>query len=249
MARKTRATPAPDGEQGTDTKAAKTRQRILDAAAHVLSIKGYAGTRLTDVAEYAEIQAPAIYYYFPSREDLIEEVLWSGVAEMATYVQAELDEVPAEVAPLERIMIAVDAHLRHELELSDYATAAIRNSGQMPEHLRARQLAEEANYGAIWRKLIKDAAAEGAIRRELDLHITQMLIMGSLNWAAEWWTPRRGSLETVIQNAQTLIRNGIATPDAAGTTPVAARRRAPRKATARTAKAASPKTASRKSPA
>ena len=44
--------------------------------------KGYAGTRLSDVAEYAEIQAPAIYYYFPSREDLIEEVMYSGIAEM-----------------------------------------------------------------------------------------------------------------------------------------------------------------------
>ena len=55
------------------SKSARTRDRILDAAAHVLSRKGYAGTRLTDVADRAAIQAPAIYYYFPSRDDLIEE--------------------------------------------------------------------------------------------------------------------------------------------------------------------------------
>ena len=42
----------------TDSKAARTRERILDAAAHVLSRKGYAGTRLSDVAEQAQIQAP-----------------------------------------------------------------------------------------------------------------------------------------------------------------------------------------------
>jgi TetR/AcrR family transcriptional regulator, cholesterol catabolism regulator len=52
------------------SKSARTRSRILDAAAHVLSVKGYAGTRLSDVADYAELQAPAIYYYFASREDL-----------------------------------------------------------------------------------------------------------------------------------------------------------------------------------
>ena len=60
------------------SKSARTRERILDAAAHVLSRKGYAGTRLTDVADQAGLQAPAIYYYFPSREDLIEEVMWSA---------------------------------------------------------------------------------------------------------------------------------------------------------------------------
>jgi AcrR family transcriptional regulator len=38
--------------------------RILDAAAHVLSVKGYAGTGLSHVAECADLQAPAIYYYF-----------------------------------------------------------------------------------------------------------------------------------------------------------------------------------------
>ena len=45
----------------SDSKSQRTRARILDAAAHVLSAKGYAGTRLTDVAKYAELQAPAIY--------------------------------------------------------------------------------------------------------------------------------------------------------------------------------------------
>ena len=66
----------------TSSKSARTRERILDAAAHVLSRKGYAGTRLSDVADQAEIQAPAIYYYFPSRDDLVEEVMWSGIAHM-----------------------------------------------------------------------------------------------------------------------------------------------------------------------
>ena len=43
------------------SKSAKTRGRILTAAAHVLSRKGYAGARLADVADEAKVQAPAIY--------------------------------------------------------------------------------------------------------------------------------------------------------------------------------------------
>ena len=80
------------------------------------------------MAEYADVQAPAIYYYFVSREDLIEEVMYCGVAELRKHVQGALNELPPETSPLDRIMTAVEAHLRHELEISDYATASIRNS-------------------------------------------------------------------------------------------------------------------------
>lgn len=192
-----------------DSKYARTRARILDAAAYILSVKGYAGTRLTDVAERAQIQAPAIYYYFPSRDDLIEEVLYCGIADMGRYLQQVLDALPPETSPMDRIMVAVEAHLRHELQLSHYTTASIRNSGQVPDELRTRQMKAEARYGTIWRRLFANAAADGQIRPDLDIRMAQFLALGALNWTAEWWDPRRGSVEAVVKNAQTLVRHGI----------------------------------------
>jgi AcrR family transcriptional regulator len=192
-----------------ETKSARTRTRILDAAAQVLSVKGYAGTRLSDVAEYAELQAPAIYYYFSSRDDLIEEVMYAGIADMRRHLQSTLDDLAPETSPLERILVAVEAHLRHELELSDYTTASIRNSGQIPEPLRTRQRKEENAYGRIWRTLFDDAVADGEIRPDLDARHAQLLVIGALNWAAEWFDPRRSSVDTIVRNAQVLVRNGL----------------------------------------
>jgi TetR/AcrR family transcriptional regulator, cholesterol catabolism regulator len=202
---------ASDGEATieADSKSARTRARILDAAAHVLSSKGFAGTRLSDVAEHADIQAPAIYYYFASREELIEEVMYCGVAELRKHVQEALDGLPPETSPLDRIMTAVEAHLRHELEISDYATASIRNSGQIPKHLRARQLKEELSYGRVWRRLFDNALAEGQIRADLDPRYAQLLVLGALNWAAEWRDPRRDSVDNIVVNAQSLVRHGL----------------------------------------
>ncbi|MEV0972371.1 TetR/AcrR family transcriptional regulator [Microtetraspora glauca] len=190
-------------------KSSRTRERILDAAAHVLSRKGYAGTRLGDIADQAQLQAPAIYYYFRSREELIEEVMWTGAQRVRQHVGQALDALPAETAPMDRICAAVEAHLRIELELSDFATALIRNSGQVPEDLRTRQLAEEAEYGKLWRDLFRDLDDAGELRPELDLRIAHMLVVGALNWAAEWWNPRRGSFETVVRTAQSLVRHGL----------------------------------------
>jgi TetR/AcrR family transcriptional regulator, cholesterol catabolism regulator len=196
-----------------ESKSALTRARILDAAARVLSAKGYAGLRLTDVAEVAEIQAPAIYYYYASRDELIEEVMWAGIADMREHVVGALSELSDGTPPLERLLAAVEAHLRHALEISDYTTASIRNAGQVPLSIRKRQILEEERYGEVWRRLINDLAREGRLRPELDLYIAQMLVLGALNWAVEWWNPRRGSLEAVVANAQSFIRHGIAVTD------------------------------------
>ena len=192
-----------------DTKYARTRSRILDATAYLLSRQGYAATRLSDVADRAGIQTPAIYYYFASRDDLIEEVLACGLADMRTHLVATLAALPTDAPAIDRILAAVEAHLRHELEISDYTTASIRNHRQIPEHLRVRADAESDRYGAIWRQLFDDAAAAGALRADADVRICQMLVMGALNWAAEWWDPGRAFLDALVDAAQDLVENAL----------------------------------------
>jgi AcrR family transcriptional regulator len=204
---------ARSNEKAAESKSALTRARILDAAAHVLSAKGYAGLRLTDVAAKAEIQAPAIYYYYASKDELVEEVMWAGIADMREHVGAALSALPDGTPPLDRLLAAAEAHLRHALEISDYTTASIRNAGQVPPSIRKRQILEEERYGEVWRLLINALAREGRLRPELDLYIAQMLVLGSLNWAVEWWNPRRGSLDAVVGNAQSFIRHGIVATD------------------------------------
>jgi len=212
MARPTDEAPAaiPRSAEVAESKSAQTRRRILDAAAQVLSAKGYAGLRLNDVAAQAELRTPAIYYYYPSRDDLIEEVMWAGIADMREHVIAVLDALPAGVSAVDRLLTAVEAHLRHELEISDYTTAAIRNAGQVPAGIRKRQVLEEQRYGEVWRRLINDMARSGELRADLDLYTAQMLVLGALNWAVEWWYPRRGSVDTVVANAQSFVRHGLA---------------------------------------
>lgn len=52
------------------------------------------------------------------------------------------------------------------------------------------------------------------LRADLDLYMAQMLTLGALNWAVEWWDPRRSSLDTVVANAQSFVRFGLAEPTA-----------------------------------
>ena len=68
--------------------------------------------------------------------------MYAGIADMRRHLQGALDALPSATSPMDKILAAVEGHLRHQLELSDYASATIRNAGQIPERLRARQLKE-----------------------------------------------------------------------------------------------------------
>ena len=90
-------TPAQGPNGGTEapsrterTKSERTRERLLLAAATTPSRLGYAGMRPVDVGEEAGVQAPAIYYYWPSREQLVEEVVTVGTIRLREYVTAAL---------------------------------------------------------------------------------------------------------------------------------------------------------------
>ncbi|MBK1787295.1 TetR family transcriptional regulator [Prauserella sp. ASG 168] len=193
---------------GSDTPSA-TRDRILDAAARILSEKGYSATRLADIAQLAEVRAPALYYYFSSREELIAEVMAVGQRRLREHVESALAALPPGTAPMDRIDTAVQAHLQVELQLSDFATAVTRNLGQLPDDVRERLRSEGSEYIGLWRRLLEQARAAGLIRPDLDLRAARMLVMGALNWTPEWWNPRQGSLTDVIDTAKSLVRHGL----------------------------------------
>lgn len=203
-------TSAAAGTPADDSKSARTRARILDAAAEVLSVKGYAGTRLSDVATLAEVRAPAIYYYFDSRDALVEEVMWVGIAEVREQVMSALAESPSTDTPMDRIMIAAETHLRHALQISHFTTASIRNARQVSPAIRARQVAEEKKYGQVWHELIMAAVTSGELREEMDPYHARMLVLGALNWTPEWADDANDSVDSLVKSAKSLIRNGLA---------------------------------------
>jgi AcrR family transcriptional regulator len=207
---RTRAAPAAGPEiPSPESKAARTRERVLDAAARVLSRKGYAGTRLSEIAEVAGVQAPAIYYYYASREELIEEVLRRGQERTRGHVESVLAALPPDAPVMAKIRAAVEAHLRSVVELSDYSTAAVRNVGQLPDDLRKRLVAAQAAYGSVWRALFEEARDRGEVAPDLDLHAAQLLVIGALNSAPEWWNPRRVSLDEVVATALLITDRGL----------------------------------------
>jgi AcrR family transcriptional regulator len=175
----------------------------------MLAQKGFAGTRLADIAELVQVQTPAIYYHYSSREELVEEVMHAGAAAMRQHLSTALAELPHDTTPTERIAAAVDAHLRIELQLSDYSHAIIRNANQLPAEVNQRALAEVTAYNNMWRSLIDDLRQAGQLRPDVSPSLARMLVLGALNWATEWWQTAEGPIEPLITTAQSMIIHSL----------------------------------------
>ena len=182
-----------------------TRERLLRATAAVLAERGYGQTRLGDVAGRAGLRAPAVYYYFSSRDELVAEVMRVGQQRVREHVEAAIEglvDVRAQVGA------AVEAHLRIQLELSDFATAVTRNAGHVPDPVREALQEQSEAYHDTWRRLLRRASDEGALRPGVDASLARMLVIGALNWAAEWWAGQR-SLEALIDSTRRFIDSAL----------------------------------------
>lgn len=194
-------------------KSVRTRARILDAAADVFSRQGYAGTRLSDIAVAAGIKQGSLYYYFDSKDALVEEMLAVGVQKTYAHVLATVEALGESATELEKIRAAIDAHAESVVARVGYTAASARIVGQLPDKIRRKHISHHQRpYGLLWDELLVSARDAGALRPGLDLEPIRLLIIGALNWTIEWPNKIKRSPAEISAILSSMIFDGIAAP-------------------------------------
>ena len=194
----------------SETKSARTRRRILDAAAEVFSEQGFAG-RLSDIADRAGMKAGSLYYHFDSREELVAEVLRLGIEGSWDQVAAAVGRMPSRATPLDRLAAAIRAHTMSIVGRSAYATAQARIVGSLPPDLARAHRKDQRAYGDYCRDLFVAEQRANQIRGDIDVFVAQMLAFGAMNWTSEWFRADRDmSPERLADQAVLLFLHGVA---------------------------------------
>ena len=85
-------------QEPTQKRAVRTRARILRAARHLFSRRGFHGTPIEAITRRAKVNKERIYAYFGSKEKLFITILQDAFAEMIQAEEAFLslpdDEIP-----------------------------------------------------------------------------------------------------------------------------------------------------------
>ncbi|MFV0258153.1 MAG: TetR family transcriptional regulator [Acidimicrobiales bacterium] len=185
--------------------ATATKARLLDAAATVIARDGVAGSRLADIGAEAHVQAPAIYYHYESREALVSEVMQTGAVAFLDHLRTTLAGLGPEAEPLERLNASIEAHVRSELDMSDYTRAIIRNFSHLSPGIREEVQDILLQYHGIWRDLLDELDAAGLLRDGMNRGSIRMFVFGALNSAAEWYDEERGTVDDIVDAARELI--------------------------------------------
>lgn len=170
---------------------ASRKAELTRAAARLFAEKGYHGTSVGDLAEALGVQKGSLYSHIDSKADL----LWEVAREGAEAFHAALDTVPDEGPVVERIRLALRAHLRVVAEQLDIATVFVREWRYLEGDQRERYVAERRRYEERFRALFREGREHGELRTDLDDGTAALLALSSANWAYTWLRPGRDTDE------------------------------------------------------
>jgi len=188
---------APDSSPAKSPRRHLMENEVLEHATRLFAERGFAGTSLQDVADAMGLKRPAIYYYFKSKDALLDRLIeeaTSGPAQdlIAIAAQSDQDAARRMHAIAYRIVEWVVAHTDRFLLLvkseSDLSPASAKkfNDGR------------RAALDAV-RTVIEEGVESGEFR-PVDPSISGFGIWGICNWVAWWYQPEGTDTVASIAN-------------------------------------------------
>jgi len=99
--------------QPSSAKGEATLKRILEAAEHLFARRGFAATRMQDIAEAVDIKRASIAYFFPDKQRIYLTVIRLAAEELRETV---VNRLPSEGTPLEQLQVSFEIWIRHLAE-------------------------------------------------------------------------------------------------------------------------------------
>lgn len=197
----------------TKKEAEQTRLSILNAAMRVFSSKGYAGTRLEDVARAAGVTRGAVTWHFSNKANLLNAALVGGTKAYTDRLQTIID---SGLSPLNTLRALVKEMLS-SLESDD----VYRTSMEIIFH--KSELAEELQQG--WAKyvgfmnrlqrtaerLVQKGIMLGEIRPEIDPKLAALGMTAFIIGIEQYWLmdSRAFSIEKVSDRIIEFVTQAI----------------------------------------
>lgn len=157
------------------SKGEATRRSILDAAESCFAQLGYDAARLESIADEVGIKQAGIFYYFPSKQVLFNELV-QGI--QTSLIRVTEQRLKGAVDPWERLMLLVEAWVDYMVARPTAARIILRGCAD------ASYGQENASsYSGHALQLLRDIVAEGiATNRFADVHSMYLvnLLTGSI---------------------------------------------------------------------
>jgi AcrR family transcriptional regulator len=157
-----------------------------------------------DLAQAMGLQKGSLYSLTQSKQELLYETMREGAAAF----HAGLDALPEGAVAVERIRLALRAHLHVVSEQLDMATVFTREWRYLQGARRDEILAERRRYEERLRALFREGRERGELRTDLDDAAAALLVLSAANWAYTWLTPGRDT-DAIADSFASILVDGI----------------------------------------
>ncbi len=160
-----------------------SKEAILESAASVFRQKGYHGASMADIAEAVSLQKASLYHHFPSKQEILLELLDRALAMVTDGMAGVMAQnVPVE----EKLRLAMRSYLGTLNEQGDVVSVLLLEYRSLdPEH-HARHIPNRDRFEQMWRDLFQQGVDAGVFHCE-NIPLTVRGLLGSLNWTIVWY--------------------------------------------------------------
>lgn len=189
---------------GSPTGVAR-KELILRSAAKVFSEKGFSSATVRDIADEADMLSGSLYYYFDSKEAMVEEVLVEYLDQM---IRAYDIAVTDAKDPADAVEQLVAQALRGLVDNREHVTI-LQNDWH---YVRAMKGIADRQHRVekVWLDTIQKGIDAGVIRSDIDARMMYRTVMGAVQAVIRWFNPRgRVSIDQVIAVQTAILLDGI----------------------------------------
>ena len=159
-------------------------EQVLKAAAKVFAARGFHQASVREVASEAGMSLAGLYYYFPSKADLLYRI----GANAFDVLLARLDDALGHVnGPYERLRVFIQNHLDFFLSHMDEMKVVSREADFLTGEFHAVVAEKQRQYYLRCIEILKDL--NGARRSGDDLRASTLALFGMINWIFAWYRP------------------------------------------------------------
>lgn len=159
---------------------------VLAAAITLFNERGYDATSVGDIAAALGVTKSAIYHHFASKEVLLGSALDEALAGLDDAVERAAREQRGEPA-IERLRATVAAAVRILVAHQPAVTLLLRVRGN--NELERAALARRRRIDEAFAGLVREAAAAGDLRADVDADVLARLVFGTVNSLVDWYRP------------------------------------------------------------
>jgi AcrR family transcriptional regulator len=162
----------------------KTKGAIRDAATNLFARYGYEAVSIRQIAADVGVQAAALYRYFPTKEDLLYDLMQSH---MSALIES-CEQQRTVGAPAERLAAFVRNHIRFHIERRHSTHVNNMELRSLSRDKLSAILKLRATYEKELRQILREGADAGAFVVE-DVTLTAMAIIQMITGVIVWFRP------------------------------------------------------------